>query len=87
MESYYKVILRYITGKSLNEVDPTLYSNLISIYRLRNAVMHQGEIEVKDFKNAGLGEIESLEFDICLEIYNKLQKAIQETLALLVTIL
>lgn len=83
VDSYYKIILKYITGKSLNEVEPELYRNLIIIYKLRNAIMHQGTIEDKDFKSAGMEGLKNLNFDSCLEIYNKLQKAIRKTLSLL----
>lgn len=83
VDSYYKVILKYITGKILFEEEPKLYSILMSIYRLRNAIMHQGIIEVKDFKNAGMEGVQELNYDTCLDIYNKLQKAIRTTLNLL----
>lgn len=83
VDSYYKIILKYVTGKSLNEVEPELYRNLICIYKLRNAIMHQGVIEVKDFKSAGMEGIQKLNFYTCLDIFNKLQKAIRTSLKLL----
>lgn len=45
--------------------------------------MHQGIIKERDFKEAGLEGIEELNFDLCLDMFNKLQRAINSTLELL----
>ena len=81
VEVYYKVILKYLYGRNLLDVEPSLYTNLNSIFRLRNAIMHSGELSEAAFKKAG---IDGLNFDSCIEMFHKLNKTIRVVLRLIV---
>ncbi|WP_165476920.1 hypothetical protein, partial [Clostridioides difficile] len=62
---YYNVLLKYLTGKSLIEVDKKACTHLTRLYRLRNSLMHKGIIDSKSLEKAG---IMKLDFNECNKI-------------------
>lgn len=82
VEVYYKYILKYLFGKNLLEIDESLYSNLVLIFKLRNELMHTGYIDENTLRKVGT---ESLNFDVCSTILLRLDKTIMNVLSLIMS--
>lgn len=76
VDTYYNVILKYLFGKSLLEIDESLDNNLVIIFKLRNDLMHIGELNSKSYKKVGFKE---LNHEACEIIIEKLQEVIFST--------
>ncbi|GEN46740.1 hypothetical protein [Alkalibacillus haloalkaliphilus] len=77
INSYYNIILKYLTGHSLYEIDPKLYNSLHSIYKFRNALMHTGNIDYNTLRKVGYEGREELTFDVCKVLLENLQATIK----------
>ena len=75
-EYYLNYIYVYIFKKGLYSSNPSVYKNLKDIFILRNAIMHGGKILEKDFKKIGRPQINDLTFELCKEIFDSFQSAI-----------
>ncbi|MFF0828700.1 hypothetical protein ACFYU8_18155 [Brevibacillus sp. NPDC003359] len=75
MDLKYNVMLKYIKGKSLIEIDPALYSAVLSVYKLRNSIMHTGKITNENLQEAG---IPSLDFEQVNRLIKSVNKAIDK---------
>ncbi|MER0279670.1 hypothetical protein ABRY18_05670 [Clostridioides difficile] len=65
IDLYYNVLLKYLTGKSLEEIDRKSYKCLVRLYSLRNSLMHEGIIDKRALEKA---DIIKLDFSECYEI-------------------
>lgn len=74
VETYYKVILKYLFGKTLLEIDQSLYSNLLLIFKLRNEIMHKGYLNQESFIKVGIDE---LDHETSILILNRLNATIR----------
>lgn len=79
VNTYYKIILKYLFGKSLIEVEEVLHKNLIDIFTLRNEIMHRGYLDETSFKKVGIQEINFEQAEIYL---SRLNRAIEVCLEL-----
>ncbi|CCF16472.1 hypothetical protein BLGI_4441 [Brevibacillus laterosporus GI-9] len=75
MDLKYNVLLKYIKGKSLVEIDPALYSAVLSVYKLRNSIMHTGKITNDNLQEAG---IPRLDFEQVNRLIKSVNKAIDK---------
>lgn len=66
----YNTLLKYLKGKSLKELKQSNFDFLKRMYTLRNGLMHQGRIDEKVLKKAG---IDNINFDECSKILNAIQ--------------
>jgi hypothetical protein len=73
VDTYFKVILKYLFKKNLLDIEPALYSNLKSIFQLRNEIMHKGHLDESSYKKVGINK---LDFETCSLMLYKLEKAI-----------
>lgn len=48
MDLKYNVILKYLKNYSLQEINPEYWNSIDSVYRLRNKIMHYGELKLKE---------------------------------------
>lgn len=80
VDTYFKVIVKYLYGKNLLEIEECLYENLMRIFKLRNEIMHRGILDEQALQKAGLLEIN---FKVCESILERLERAIKEILKLL----
>lgn len=76
LDKYYNILLKYLKGKSLNELDEASYTHLKRMYSLRNAIMHKGYIDEKDLKKVGLEKLTFQELNSILESAQKCYKLI-----------
>ncbi|WP_339180162.1 hypothetical protein [Oceanobacillus sp. FSL W7-1293] len=83
VDSYYNVILKYIFGKSLEDVNPNLYKGMNTLYQFRNALMHNGEISKKELKKAGYQDEEDLTFSICKNMFESLDETFSTVLEIM----
>ncbi|UNT56852.1 hypothetical protein [Lysinibacillus capsici] len=71
VHTYYKIILKYLFGKSLIEVEEVLHKNLIDIFTLRNEIMHRGYLDETSFKKVGIQELNFEQAEIYLSRLNR----------------
>ena len=62
IDLYYNVLLKYLKGKSLKELNQECYNSLISMYELRNSIIHYGYIKKKALERA---KLDNVNFNIC----------------------
>ncbi|MFL0251162.1 hypothetical protein ACJDT4_12065 [Clostridium neuense] len=72
LDQYYNVLLKYIKGKSLIELDENAFYHLKRMYKLRNAIMHNGIVDESALKKAGLNK---LDFKECKNILDSAKKS------------
>lgn len=57
MDLKYNVIFKYLKGKSLIEINQSYWNAVLGIYKLRNFIMHTGEISSEQIQKAGFTDI------------------------------
>lgn len=67
LNKYYNILLKYLLGKSLIEEKENNYTLIKRMYKLRNALMHTGEITQNDLTNSGLSNLGYSECNSILE--------------------
>ncbi|HAT4250462.1 hypothetical protein [Clostridium perfringens] len=77
LDQYYNVLLKYLKGKSLKELDVRLYTNLKRMYTLRNAIMHTGTIGELALKKSGLSHLNDINFKECNNILNSIKRSFE----------
>lgn len=75
MELKYNVILKYIKGKSLPEINQSYYDTIRGIYQLRNAIMHSGVITEE---NIGATPFSKVDFSLIEKALRTIEKAFAE---------
>ncbi|MED2796906.1 hypothetical protein P4244_04780 [Bacillus thuringiensis] len=73
LDSYYNVILKYVRGKSLIEIDEIGHQKLSSLYKLRNAIMHKGLLDEESLQKAGLKKLGHEECQSLLDAVESIQ--------------
>ncbi|MDZ5474167.1 HEPN domain-containing protein [Bacillus sp. 31A1R] len=73
VEMYFVVIMKYLYGVNLLEVQQGLYKNLKDIFSLRNDIMHNGYLDKSSLKKVG---IEKLDYNQLKKYLSKLDSAI-----------
>lgn len=71
LDLYYNVLLKYLKGKSLNELHPDSYTLMKRMYGLRNGLMHNGKIDEEALRKAGIQKIDFKECERMLEAFKK----------------
>ncbi|MBH0159641.1 hypothetical protein [Fictibacillus sp. 26RED30] len=82
VDTYYKVILKYLYGVNLLELNQALFNNLKDIFNLRNDIMHKGIMDENSFKKVGIND---LNFEQASLYLNRLNQAIETCLKLPLT--
>lgn len=75
MDQYYNVLLKYLKGKSLQELNNSAFTYIKRMYTLRNAIMHKGTIDEVTLKKAGLSHLNSLNFEECKKIIDNVKRS------------
>ena len=75
IDKYYNVLLKYLKGKSLKELNEGAFTHLKNMYTLRNEIMHKGIIDKDALKNAGLSHLEYINFNECEKILKSIKKS------------
>lgn len=75
LDKYYNLLLKYVKGYSLQEMDEACFTILKRMYNLRNSVMHNGIIDSCSLKKAGLSHLENLNFEECKKILDNIELA------------
>ncbi|KNF07835.1 hypothetical protein CLPU_11c00030 [Gottschalkia purinilytica] len=75
LDQYYNILLKYLKGKSLKELEPKSYTFLKRMYSLRNAIMHRGHIDNKTLAKSGLSHLEKINFEECKKILDHVEKS------------
>lgn len=75
IKKYYNILLKYLKGKSLNELDKAAYQHLTRMYRLRNSIMHKGIIDKAALKKSGLSYLEHINYKECEKILHNVKKS------------
>ncbi len=68
---YYNILLKYLKGKSLKELDEGVFTLLTRMYNLRNSLMHNGSIDEDALNKVGLDVIN---FEECKKILDSAKK-------------
>lgn len=75
MDLKYNIILKYLKGKSLKEINEDYWNTISSIYKLRNAIMHSGEINEKALSDSTFSNVN---FTTLQKAFKKIEKASEE---------
>lgn len=79
VETYFKDIMQYLYKTDFSQSNPGLYSNLKSIFELRNNIMHKGFLDKESYLKAGLKE---LDFEQANKMLSKLEQTFKECKAI-----
>ncbi|MBU3157729.1 hypothetical protein LL037_25635 (plasmid) [Clostridium estertheticum] len=75
LDQYYNVLLKYLKGKSLKELDEKAFTHLKRMYNLRNSLMHNGDIDELALKKVGLSPLTYINFKECKKILDSAKKS------------
>lgn len=75
LDQYYNVLLKYLKGKSLKELDGSAFTHLKRMYNLRNSIMHNGIINDVVLKKVGLSHLSCINFEECKKILYNAKKS------------
>ena len=75
MDLKYNVILKYLKNKSLKEINQSYWNTIQNLYKLRNALMHSGEITPEFLEKNGFA---SLNFNEIKKALKNVENAFKE---------
>lgn len=75
INQYYNILLKYLKGKSLNELDEAAYQHLTRMYKLRNSIMHKGIIDKDALEKSGLSHLKHINYKECEKILHNVKKS------------
>lgn len=75
MDLKYNIILKHLKGKSLKEINEGFWNTISGIYKLRNGIMHSGEIKPTHLSESGFA---NLNFKTLRNALNRIEKVFKE---------
>ncbi|GGA43155.1 hypothetical protein [Psychrobacillus lasiicapitis] len=74
VNTYFKIILKYLFGANLIDKEEVLHKNLLDIFTLRNEIMHKGYLDKSSFEKVGINELNFEQANLYL---SRLHRAIE----------